>query len=126
MQAVARAKEKIKRFRRRRTSSMSVPTAEHGTDLPPPYSENPPVNPFYNEYLHAVDSPNVSMNDSYPGRGSSPSDARPLVTPVAPPSSYHAHLHYSPLGHPPLYPLVQDAPSQNYQVSSVFLATAIY
>ena len=34
-------------------------------DLPPPYSENPPVNPFYNEYMHSVDTPNQSFNTTY-------------------------------------------------------------
>merc|ERR1719225_1634848 len=46
-QAVARAKDQIKRFRRKSGSSTSTPARVQ--DLPPPYSENPPMNPFYSE-----------------------------------------------------------------------------
>lgn len=71
MQAVARAKDKIKKFRRKTLSVSQLPPSpaqmaglgrnsrdvggrggsleEVDDDLPPPYSENPPVNPFYNE-----------------------------------------------------------------------------
>ena len=53
MQAVAKAKDQIKKFRRRE-SSMShsqgqVRRSSVGDDLPPPYSENPPFNPFFND-----------------------------------------------------------------------------
>ena len=53
MQAVARAKDKIKKFRRRQSSSCHE---RRGSveDLPPPYSENPPFNPFYNDLVHNV------------------------------------------------------------------------
>jgi len=136
MQAVARAKDKIKRFRRRRASTLSAATPDHtADDLPPPYSENPPVNPFYNEYLHAVDSSNpystpnstvnsanVSTNEaSFTHGGRMSLDARPqsnLVSPVVPPSSYPGHhLPFSPpADHPPLYRLDQDAPRRtSYQ-----------
>ena len=101
---LCRAKDKIKRFRRRRASTLSAATPDHtADDLPPPYSENPPVNPFYNEYLHAVDSSNpystpnstvnsanVSTNEaSFTHGGRMSLDARPqsnLVSPVVPPS----------------------------------------
>jgi len=47
MRAVIQAKDKIKRFRRRNSSTTSHPCVVD--DLPPPYCENPPpVNPFYN------------------------------------------------------------------------------
>merc|ERR1719336_1381284 len=53
MQAVAKAKDQIKKFRRRESSMSSH---SHGSveDLPPPYSENPPFNPFYNDLVHNV------------------------------------------------------------------------
>ena len=53
MQAVAKAKDQIKKFRRRE-SSMSVDRRGSVEDLPPPYSENPPFNPFYNDLVHNV------------------------------------------------------------------------
>ena len=63
MQAVAVAKDKIKKFRPRRSSSHHDRRSSVGVDdLPPPYSENPPFNPFYNDLVH-----NVSQ-------GSQPSD----------------------------------------------------
>lgn len=61
MQSVARAKDKIKRYKRR-TSSLACPPDMSPTcpgqvdDLPPPYSENPPLNPFYNDLPHTVNS----------------------------------------------------------------------
>jgi len=46
MRAVLQAKDKIKRFRRRNSSTASHPCVVD--DLPPPYCENPPpINPFY-------------------------------------------------------------------------------
>ena len=58
MQAVAKAKDQIKKFRRRE-SSMSQSQGQGrrssvGDDLPPPYSENPPFNPFFNDLVHNV------------------------------------------------------------------------
>ena len=65
MQAVSLAKDKIKRFRRRTSSTGSVlhhsnhrhshndrhDSNHDASDLPPPYTENPPpLNPFYNDY----------------------------------------------------------------------------
>merc|ERR1719495_2225229 len=50
MQAVAVAKDKIKKFRPRRSSSHQDRRTSVGVDdLPPPYSENPPFNPFYDD-----------------------------------------------------------------------------
>lgn len=114
MQAVAKAKDKIKRFRRAR-SSTSVPTVGTVDDLPPPYSENPPVNPFYNEYLHSVEGGNVSLNSSRRGE-ESPGDGRPLVGSPLHPHQYPLNQPYSPLGHPPLYPLHLDQRTPAYQV----------
>merc|ERR1719410_590630 len=64
MQAVARAKDKIKKFRRRQSSSCHE---RRGSveDLPPPYSENPPFNPFYNDLGHNVSQ--SSTHSSVPG-----------------------------------------------------------
>merc|ERR1719348_198984 len=56
MQAVAVAKDKIKKFRRRQSSSCHE-TRGSVEDLPPPYSENPPFNPFYNDLVHNVSLP---------------------------------------------------------------------
>ncbi|XP_023335571.1 uncharacterized protein LOC111706871 isoform X2 [Eurytemora carolleeae] len=122
MQAVAKAKDKIKRFRRAR-SSTSVPTVGTVDDLPPPYSENPPVNPFYNEYLHSVDGGNVSLNSSRRG-DESPGDGRPLVGSPLHPHQYPFNQPYSPLGHPPLNikyraPLMEES-SPPYQVQDQF------
>ena len=114
MQAVAKAKDKIKRFRRAR-SSTSVPTVGTVDDLPPPYSENPPVNPFYNEYLHSVEGGNVSLNSSRRGE-ESPGDGRPLIGSPLHPHQYPLNQPYSPLGHPPLYPLHLDQRTPAYQV----------
>ena len=63
MQAVAKAKDKIKKFRRRPSSSCHE---RRGSveDLPPPYSENPPFNPFYNDLVHSV-----SQSGGGPGPG---------------------------------------------------------
>merc|ERR1712029_611778 len=60
MQAVAKAKDKIKKFRRRASSSHETYHQERRgsvEDLPPPYSENPPFNPFYNDLVHNVSQP---------------------------------------------------------------------
>merc|ERR1719369_1891330 len=95
-QAVARAKDQIKRFRRRNSSVGRERSVE---DLPPPYSENPPVNPFYNDLVHTVTS-------GYPSDHDSLDDSRPLV--VSPPSQpatthdplYQHQQHLYPLLHP--------------------------
>ena len=63
MQAVARAKDKIKKFRRRQSSSCHERRSSV-EDLPPPYSENPPFNPFYNDLGHNVSQ---SSSSSVPG-----------------------------------------------------------
>ena len=42
--SVAAAKEKLKMFKQRNENK-----EPHTASLPPPYSENPPYNPFYNE-----------------------------------------------------------------------------
>merc|ERR1719151_247509 len=64
MQAVARAKDKIKKFRRRQSSSCHE---RRGSveDLPPPYSVAPPFNPFYNDLGHNVSQ--SSTRSSVPG-----------------------------------------------------------
>lgn len=64
MQAVARAKDKIKKFRRRQSSSCHERRGS-AEDLPPPYSENPPFNPFYNDLGHNVSQ--SSTHSSVPG-----------------------------------------------------------
>ena len=56
MQAVAKAKDQIKKFRRRESSMSSHSHGQGrrssvGEGLPPPYSENPPFNPFFNDNL---------------------------------------------------------------------------
>merc|ERR1719209_2417628 len=81
-QAVARAKDQIKRFRRR---SSSVGRERSVEDLPPPYSENPPVNPFYNDLVHTVNT-NYTSDHDHSRNSLDPSaldDSRPLV--VSPP-----------------------------------------
>lgn len=83
-QSVARAKDQIKRFRRRSGSSVSTPGRVQ--DLPPPYSENPPMNPFYSE-RHDLSGPDLDHSGL--------DDSRPLV--VSPPSQPAAT-------HDPLYP----------------------
>merc|ERR1719192_2365067 len=95
-QSVARAKDQIKRFRRRSGSSASTPGRVQ--DLPPPYSENPPVNPFYSE-RHDVSGQDLDHSGL--------DDSRPLV--VSPPSQpaathdplyQHQQQHLYPLLHP--------------------------
>ena len=80
---MALAKSKIARFRR-----SSTPARE---DLPPPYSENPPANPFYQD--SAMDSADLELRQ--------PEDSRPLV--VSPPSLPHTT---DPLYQQHLYPLL--------------------
>ena len=58
MQTVAKAKDKIKKFRRRPSSSCHERRSSVEDDLPPPYSENPPYNPFYNDLVHNVSQSN--------------------------------------------------------------------
>jgi hypothetical protein len=107
---VARAKDQIKRFRRRpggSASTGSVRPALGQEDLPPPYSENPPLNPFYSEPPeHHSDTDHCSALD----------DSRPLV--VSPPSQPALHQHPDPLYqathlYPLLHPIVPPyRPSQ--------------
>lgn len=86
-QAVALAKSKIARFRR-----SSTPARE---DLPPPYSENPPANPFYTD--SAMDSADLELRQL--------EDSRPLV--VSPPSLPHTTgVATDPLYQQHLYPLL--------------------
>merc|ERR1719341_1733318 len=95
LQSVARAKDQIKRFRRRSGSSVSTPGRVQ--DLPPPYSENPPMNPFYSE-RHDLSGPDLDHSGL--------DDSRPLV--VSPPSQpaathdplYQHQQHLYPLLHP--------------------------
>lgn len=109
-QSVARAKDKIKRFRRRNSSfSRERSVAE---DLPPPYSENPPVNPFYNDMVHNV-SANYSSDIDRSRHSldrSTLDDSRPFV--VSPPCHGQPDQHrISPLySSNPLYPVLPDIP----------------
>jgi len=114
-QAVARAKDKIKRFRRRNSSVGRERSCE---DLPPPYSENPPVNPFYNDLVHTVNTSYTSEQD-HSRNSLDPSaldDSRPLV--VSPPCHGQPDPHrFSPLySSNPLYPVLPDIPPYSGQV----------
>jgi len=105
-QSVARAKDKIKRFRRRNPSL----TRERSTeDLPPPYSENPPVNPFYNEQVHSVNTSDINRS-RYSLDNSVSLDDRPLV--VSPPCHNQPDPHrFSPIySSNPLYPVLPNIP----------------
>jgi len=112
MQSVARAKDKIKRFKRRNSSQSRENSVN---DLPPPYSENPPVNPFYNDLVHNVNS-NTSYNTSDADNSrqsldrSTLDDSRPLV--VSPPCHGQPDPHrFSPLySSNPLYPVLPHIP----------------
>lgn len=109
-QSVARAKAQIQRFRRRPTSSPGL-GRRPSEDLPPPYSENPPINPNYSD-LHLDTSGDHSLDHS-----SSLDDSRPLV--VSPPSHapplnlndplYQSHLY------PLLHPIAPPYPSHHQQ-----------
>merc|ERR1719300_1231820 len=106
-QSVARAKDKIKRFRRRNSSfSRERSVAE---DLPPPYSENPPVNPFYNEQVHSVHTSDINRS-RYSLDNSVSLDDRPLV--VSPPCHNQPDPHrFSPIySSNPLYPVLPNIP----------------
>lgn len=136
MQAVSLAKDKIKRFRRRTSSTGSVlhhsnhrhshndrhDSNHDASDLPPPYTENPPpLNPFYNDYSGSgfgggggVASRSRSFDYEYHR------DEVGTVSPVLPPShnttSSAANVpQYSPLGHPPLYPVLNSPDQHLYQ-----------
>ena len=116
-QAVARAKDKIKRFRRRNSSVGRERSCE---DLPPPYSENPPVNPFYNDLVHTVNTSYTSDADCsrHSLDPSALDDSRPLV--VSPPCHGQPDPHrFSPLySSNPLYPVLPDIPPYSGQVQS--------
>ena len=76
-QSVARAKDQIKRFRRRTSTVSSTPSRQtQDTDLPPPYSENPPLNPFYTE--EQADLDHSAIDDSRPLVVSPPAHCTPL------------------------------------------------
>merc|ERR1719219_1072933 len=102
MQAVAKAKDQIKKFRRRESSMSSQSQGQGrrssvGEDLPPPYSENPPFNPFFNDNLvHNVS--NTSFQ-SDPDIRRSPQDTNLEVD----------GGHY-PGGVAPLYPVLPHIP----------------
>jgi len=128
MQAVSLAKD-IKRFRRRTSSTGSAIYHGHHaadrshhstTDLPPPYTENPPpVNPFYNELSGANHSCSFEYDYREEGGGGGGSAA---VSPVLPPprgdDGNISAPAYSPLGHPPLYPVL-NSPDQSYHQSNI-------
>ena len=106
MQAVAKAKDQIKKFRRRESSLGSQSRGQGrrssvGEDLPPPYSEDPPFNPFFNDNLvHNVSNTSFHSDTNleldgghYPG-GVPPDRLSPLypVLPHIPPySPPHSH-----------------------------------
>ena len=102
MQAVAKAKDQIKKFRRRESSMSSQSQGQGrrssvGEDLPPPYSEDPPFNPFFNDNLvHNVS--NTSFQ-SDPDIRRSPQDTNLEVD----------GGHY-PGGVAPLYPVLPHIP----------------
>lgn len=111
MQSVARAKDKIKRFRRRNSSLSRERSVD---DLPPPYSENPPVNPFYNDLVHNVNTsyPSDADDSRHSADRSTLDDSRPLV--VSPPCHGQPDPHrFSPLyssNSNPLYPVLPNIP----------------
>jgi len=120
MLAVSRAKEKIKRFRRRdcslapRESSPTCPTPESGlSDLPPPYSENPPVNPFYNDLPRNISTSSIAQ--SFGGLdevgGGVPGEA-PRLSP-----SLYPGRRYSQAAQPNFYPLLPNIPPYIHQVN---------
>merc|ERR1719348_1195586 len=137
MLAVSRAKEKIKRFRRRPSSySLSCTPAARmspagchdmsdlpAPDLPPPYSENPPLNPFYNDLVHNVshgsqpsDQERLSLDRSHQyldldisgRRSGGGGDSRftgvsDRVSPMYPALSNIPPYSSPPVGHPPQF-----------------------
>eukprot|EP00092_Neocalanus_flemingeri_P001509 GFUD01001611.1.p1 GENE.GFUD01001611.1~~GFUD01001611.1.p1 ORF type:complete len:407 (+),score=101.73 GFUD01001611.1:160-1380(+) len=117
MQSVARAKDKIKRFRRRNSSLSRERSVVD--DLPPPYSENPPVNPFYNDLVHNVNTSYNSDADNsrHSLDRSTLDDSRPLV--VSPPCHGQPDPHrFSPLySSNPLYPVLPNIPPYSSGVS---------
>ena len=97
MQAVAKAKDQIKKFRRRE-SSMSEGRRGSVEDLPPPYSENPPFNPFYNDLVHNVSNtsfhPEVETEPGLPPDRLSP--LYPVLPHIPPYSPPHSHADNPP------------------------------
>merc|ERR1719481_1556103 len=113
-QAVARAKDKIKRFRRRNSSvahasresppHCTVPPSPH-PDLPPPYSENPPVNPFYNDIPRNISTSELTLGlELPPGGPESPSRLSPS-------------LYGRAMPHHPSYPLLPNIPPYSQQMN---------
>jgi len=113
MQAVAKAKDQIKKFRRRKSSSMSSMSevrrgsVEDLQDLPPPYSENPPFNPFYNDLVHNVSNTSCHSEldmtrspDDQPeldvGPSSRLSPLYPVLPHIPPYSPPHSHGDNAP------------------------------
>ena len=106
MQAVAKAKDQIKKFRRRE-SSMSqgqgqVRRSSVGDDLPPPYSENPPFNPFFNDnVVHNVSNTSFHSDlersgtnlelEGGPGHPDRLSPLYPVLPHIPPYSPPHSH-----------------------------------
>jgi hypothetical protein len=122
MQAVSKAKDKIKRFRRRNSSTGSVlhhhhhgdrhsSCDPHDSDLPPPYTENPPpVNPFYNDVGGGRGNRSRSFDYEYHR-----DEVSATVSPVLPSHATVSAPQYSPLGHPPLYPVLNSPDQHMYQ-----------
>lgn len=149
MQAVARAKDKIKKFRRKTHSVSQLPPSpgqqlmvarrrqeeeeqqqqqqqvSYQEDLPPPYSENPPLNPFYNQQPWDLAGGRLR---GHPGRRS---DSSLLADPAGhldpssalqPPHSLSlpGPFHYSPLYSLPHGPGFDQESTPPYQVRDPF------
>jgi len=124
MLAVSRAKDKIKRFRRRQSSlapreaspNCTLPESTH-QDLPPPYSENPPVNPFYNDTPRNIStsSLNLGIGGLEPPCGPDSPAEGPRLSPSLYPGHGHGGRRYSP--HQVSYPLLPNIPPYSQQVN---------
>lgn len=135
MQSVAVAKDKIKRFRRRPSSMTShdppyCPGSgqeEPHNDLPPPYSENPPLNPFYNDLPRNISSgtvdlswsqhslDNQDLNDSGRPLAVSPQqdpDQQARLSPLYPGGGGRRSQSHPP--HHPQYPVLPNIPPYEY------------
>jgi len=111
-----------------RTAGVAV---EEEYDLPPPYSENPPLNPFYSEHsydLTARDSPHLYDERTHPGprhslnlrrSGDAPAGgdaaAARLLLPVSSGmgdgSGGGGGGMFNPFTLSPLYPVCQEGPN---------------
>ena len=117
MQAVAKAKDQIKKFRRRESSlsqsQVQGRRSSVGDDLPPPYSENPPFNPFFNDLVHNVSNTSFHSDldrsgtnldlegGQYPG--GVPADRLSPLYPVLPHIPPYSPPHSQGDGQPPAF-----------------------